>query len=80
MAETLKYLFLLFGPNDVLPLDEWVLNTEVRSSRVAPTWGDVIEGRQAAMGLQCSVEGMPADLRMQRDIASVLHEKVRTAF
>ena len=23
MAETLKYLFLLFGPDDVLPLDTW---------------------------------------------------------
>ncbi|OAL53336.1 seven-hairpin glycosidase [Pyrenochaeta sp. DS3sAY3a] len=28
LAETLKYMYLLFGPNDVLPLDEIVLNTE----------------------------------------------------
>lgn len=28
MSETLKYLFLLFGPDDVLPLDKWVFNTE----------------------------------------------------
>ncbi|ORX97613.1 glycoside hydrolase [Clohesyomyces aquaticus] len=28
LAETLKYFYLLFGPNDVLPLDEIVLNTE----------------------------------------------------
>jgi endoplasmic reticulum Man9GlcNAc2 1,2-alpha-mannosidase len=27
-AETLKYLFLLFSPNDLLPLDEVVINTE----------------------------------------------------
>ena len=27
-AETLKYLYLLFGPNDVLPLDKVVFNTE----------------------------------------------------
>lgn len=27
-AETLKYFYLLFGPNDVLPLDQIVLNTE----------------------------------------------------
>ena len=27
-AETLKYLYLLFGPDDVLPLDEVVINTE----------------------------------------------------
>ena len=28
LAETLKYLYLLFSPDDVLPLDRWVLNTE----------------------------------------------------
>lgn len=28
LAETLKYMYLLFGPDDVLPLDQIVLNTE----------------------------------------------------
>lgn len=28
LAETLKYLYLLFGPDDVLPLTDMVLNTE----------------------------------------------------
>uniref|UniRef100_A0A6B2L3X4 alpha-1,2-Mannosidase n=1 Tax=Arcella intermedia TaxID=1963864 RepID=A0A6B2L3X4_9EUKA len=28
MAETMKYLFLLFTPDDVLPLDKFVFNTE----------------------------------------------------
>ncbi|KAH7401840.1 glycoside hydrolase [Phaeosphaeria sp. MPI-PUGE-AT-0046c] len=28
LAETLKYFYLLFGPNDLLPLDQIVLNTE----------------------------------------------------
>lgn len=28
LAETLKYLFLLFGPDDVLPIDKWIFNTE----------------------------------------------------
>jgi endoplasmic reticulum Man9GlcNAc2 1,2-alpha-mannosidase len=27
-AETLKYLYLLFGPDDILPLDTVVFNTE----------------------------------------------------
>lgn len=27
-SETLKYLYLLFSPSTLLPLDEWVLNTE----------------------------------------------------
>ncbi|KAG0028529.1 hypothetical protein BGZ81_004645 [Podila clonocystis] len=28
LAETLKYLYLLFGPEEVLPLDQYVFNTE----------------------------------------------------
>lgn len=27
-AETLKYFYLLFSPNDLLPLDQIVINTE----------------------------------------------------
>jgi hypothetical protein len=29
LAETLKYLYLIFSPDDVVPLDKYVLNTEV---------------------------------------------------
>jgi mannosyl-oligosaccharide alpha-1,2-mannosidase len=28
LAETLKYLFLIFSDDDVMPLDQWVFNTE----------------------------------------------------
>ena len=28
LAETLKYLYLLFSPPSVISLDEWVFNTE----------------------------------------------------
>ena len=28
LAETLKYLFLLFSDSDTVPLDQWVFNTE----------------------------------------------------
>jgi len=28
LAETLKYLFLLFSEDDVIPLNQWVFNTE----------------------------------------------------
>lgn len=28
LAETLKYLYLLFSPDDLIPLSQWVLNTE----------------------------------------------------
>ena len=28
MAETLKYLYLIFSEDDVIPLDKYVFNTE----------------------------------------------------
>ncbi|MES2540700.1 MAG: glycoside hydrolase family 47 protein [Pseudomonadota bacterium] len=28
LAETLKYLYLLYSPDEVLPHDRWVFNTE----------------------------------------------------
>ncbi len=28
IAETLKYLYLLFSEDSILPLDKWVFNTE----------------------------------------------------
>lgn len=36
LAETLKYLFLLFSSDDVLPLEDWVLNTEAHPLRKVP--------------------------------------------
>lgn len=36
LAETLKYLFLLFSPDDVLPLDKWLFNTEAHPVRLRP--------------------------------------------
>ncbi len=35
LAETLKYLYLLFSPEDVLPLDQWVFNTEAHPFPIA---------------------------------------------
>ena len=40
MAEVLKYLFLLFSDDDVLPLDQWVLNTEAHPFRIDQPEGD----------------------------------------
>jgi mannosyl-oligosaccharide alpha-1,2-mannosidase len=28
LAETFKYLYILFASDDLLPLDDWVFNTE----------------------------------------------------
>ncbi|KAL4272356.1 hypothetical protein GQ457_13G018780 [Hibiscus cannabinus] len=34
LAETLKYLYLLFSPPTVIPLDKWVFNTEAHPLRI----------------------------------------------
>ncbi|KAJ8760005.1 hypothetical protein K2173_010861 [Erythroxylum novogranatense] len=42
LAETLKYLYLLFSPSSVISLDEWVFNTEAHPLRiVARNDGDI---------------------------------------
>lgn len=35
LAETLKYLWLLFGPDELLSLDDWVLNTEAHPLKIS---------------------------------------------
>ncbi|KAG2373001.1 hypothetical protein C9374_012944 [Naegleria lovaniensis] len=37
LAETLKYLYLLFSPNHVIPLDKFVFNTEAHPLRITKT-------------------------------------------
>ena len=39
LSQTLKYLFLLFSADSVLPLDEFVLTTEAHPLRVIKDWG-----------------------------------------
>ncbi|KAL8122768.1 mannosyl-oligosaccharide 1,2-alpha-mannosidase MNS1-like [Apium graveolens] len=39
LAETLKYLYLLFSPTTVIPLDEWVFNTEAHPLRIVTRQG-----------------------------------------
>ena len=34
LAETLKYLYLIFSPKEVIPLDEWVFNTEAHPLKI----------------------------------------------
>lgn len=36
LAETLKYLLLLFSDDSVIPLDSWVFNTEAHPMPVLP--------------------------------------------
>ncbi|RUS14175.1 endoplasmic reticulum mannosyl-oligosaccharide 1,2-alpha-mannosidase-like protein [Endogone sp. FLAS-F59071] len=39
LAETLKYLYLLFSPNDIIPLDHYVFNTEAHPLPIfKPQW------------------------------------------
>jgi mannosyl-oligosaccharide alpha-1,2-mannosidase len=37
LAETLKYLYLLFSPPSVISFDEWVFNTEAHPLRIVLT-------------------------------------------
>ena len=37
LAETLKYLYLIFTDDDVMPLDRWVFNTEAHPLPVRRT-------------------------------------------
>uniref|UniRef100_A0A0D9W944 alpha-1,2-Mannosidase n=1 Tax=Leersia perrieri TaxID=77586 RepID=A0A0D9W944_9ORYZ len=40
LAETLKYLYLLFSPPSVISFDEWVFNTEAHPLRIVPLNGN----------------------------------------
>ena len=46
LAETLKYLYLLFSPATVIPLDEWVFNTEAHPLKIVP-WKDQVNPGQS---------------------------------
>ncbi|KAL5699617.1 mannosyl-oligosaccharide 1,2-alpha-mannosidase [Ranunculus cassubicifolius] len=39
LAETLKYLYLLFSPTSTISLDEWVFNTEAHPLKIVPHRG-----------------------------------------
>ncbi|KAK1153023.1 mannosyl-oligosaccharide 1,2-alpha-mannosidase IC [Acipenser oxyrinchus oxyrinchus] len=45
LAETLKYLYLLFSDDDLLPLDDWVFNTEAHPLPVIRT--ECMQGGEA---------------------------------
>ncbi|KAG2294323.1 hypothetical protein Bca4012_004593 [Brassica carinata] len=46
LAETLKYFYLLFSPTTVIPLDEWVFNTEAHPLKIVP-WKDQVNHGQS---------------------------------
>lgn len=49
LAETLKYLWLLFAPNTTISLDEWVLNTEAHPLRIVKQLPDFLNSSAAAV-------------------------------
>lgn len=72
LAETLKYLYLMFGSNDEISLDEWVFNTEAHPLRIvatkAPTDASNGSDTQSIIGkesqlLKTSPADSPHDLR-----------------
>ncbi|CAI5530779.1 unnamed protein product [Closterium sp. Naga37s-1] len=50
LAETLKYLYLLFSPDDTLNLDKWVINTEAHPLKITPRHTDFVPAGAGAAG------------------------------
>lgn len=48
IAETFKYLYLIFGPDDELPLDKWVFNTEAHPLLITPELSKAKVAQQSA--------------------------------
>ena len=50
LAETLKYLYLLFSPSSIIPLSDWVFNTEAHPFRLGvPAATSLTNGTAAAV-------------------------------
>ncbi|KAF8103900.1 hypothetical protein N665_0182s0008 [Sinapis alba] len=60
LAETLKYLYLLFSPTTVIPLDEWVFNTEAHPLKIVP-WND-----QVNLGQSTAVQQRKPTIRLRQ--------------
>ncbi|KAG2306437.1 hypothetical protein Bca4012_084546 [Brassica carinata] len=60
LAETLKYLYLLFSPTTVIPLDEWVFNTEAHPLKIVP-WND-----QGNLGQSTAVQQRKPTIRLRQ--------------
>ncbi|KAI2518613.1 mannosidase alpha class 1A member 2, partial [Homo sapiens] len=52
LAETLKYLYLLFSGDDLLPLDHWVFNTEAHPLPVLHLANTTLSGTSQGMRRQ----------------------------
>ena len=48
LAETLKYLYLLFSPASTVPLDQWVFNTEAHPFGLLPNSSALVYGAGSA--------------------------------
>ncbi|XP_044485674.1 mannosyl-oligosaccharide 1,2-alpha-mannosidase MNS1-like [Mangifera indica] len=58
LAETLKYLYLLFSPPTVIPLDEWVFNTEAHPIRI-------VTRNDGERFVESNMQHKPPNLRLQ---------------
>ncbi|KAF9285196.1 mannosyl-oligosaccharide alpha-1,2-mannosidase [Mortierella alpina] len=74
LAETLKYFYLLFGSDDVLPLDKYVFNTEAHPLPIF-TPSDELLARTAAY--RSSSSGSPEDSDKNEDSAELSAEEKR---
>ncbi|EPS74039.1 mannosyl-oligosaccharide 1,2-alpha-mannosidase, partial [Genlisea aurea] len=59
LAETLKYLYLLFSPSSVIPLDQWVFNTEAHPLKI------VTRNEEGSRDSSSSIESTPPRARKE---------------
>ena len=52
LAETLKYLYLLFADSATVSLDEWVLNTEAHPLRIKPRAVSLLDAKERRQSRQ----------------------------
>ncbi|XP_071715547.1 mannosyl-oligosaccharide 1,2-alpha-mannosidase MNS1-like [Rutidosis leptorrhynchoides] len=63
LAETLKYLYLLFSPPSVISLDEWVFNTEAHPLKIVSRVGSLEQRKPNNIRVRARKEGRFGDSR-----------------
>ncbi|KAD6794817.1 hypothetical protein E3N88_05713 [Mikania micrantha] len=69
LAETLKYLYLLFSPPSVISLDEWVFNTEAHPLKIVPR---IAPGEQRYITRPKKIKKIEVDDHSQRAVSTAL--------
>lgn len=68
IAETFKYIFLIFGPDEELPLNRWVFNTEAHPLLITPGLVNDAAVREAATEGAAAARGTRPCRREREDL------------